>query len=294
MIISFKKIDKLLFLKILWYTYRVKKIILILLFITILSIRLPKAEAQGTVICSTSFGECTMSSQVCSQGYVMPRCPSGDCCREYYLQHQTCPYTLDCVRPTPTPIPGTKLTPTPTYPPYTPGNCPGPAPYCGPGRNCPQGQTCNGSNAFGIPEGCTGTCVSATPMPTRQTTGPPPSDNEITGGGAAATQDYAFSPFCSGGDTQINTAFGCIDITSPQKIIETLLKFSIGIAGGIALLLIILGGLQMMVSAGNPETLNAGKELMTSALIGLLLIVFSFFLLRLIGVDILGIPGFSK
>ena len=48
----------------------------------------------------------------------------------------------------------------------------------------------------------------------------------------------------------------------------------------------------MMTSAGNPEQLNAGKELIGSSIAGLLLVVFSVFILQFIGVNILGIPGF--
>lgn len=88
------------------------------------------------------------------------------------------------------------------------------------------------------------------------------------------------------------TALGCIQ-TSPQGFVQDFLGLAIGIGGGIAFLLILFGGFQMMTSAGNPEHLNAGRELVTAALSGLLLIIFSVFLLRIIGYDILRIPGFK-
>ncbi len=88
------------------------------------------------------------------------------------------------------------------------------------------------------------------------------------------------------------TAIGCIP-SDPQGFIKTFLGFAIGIAGGIAFLLILFGGFQIMTSAGNPEKLNAGRELVGAAISGLLLIIFSLFLLRLIGYNILQIPGFG-
>jgi hypothetical protein len=88
------------------------------------------------------------------------------------------------------------------------------------------------------------------------------------------------------------TAIGCIP-TDVTGLVKILLSFGMGIAGGIAFLLILLGGFQIMTSAGNPEQLEAGKELVTSAITGLLLIIFSTFILRLIGVNILGIPQFK-
>ena len=98
---------------------------------------------------------------------------------------------------------------------------------------------------------------------------------------------------CMGeGKEAVWTAFGCLP-TSSGEFVTKLLKFGSGIAGGIAFLLIIIGGFQMVMSAGNPEKLNEGKELITSAIVGLLFIIFSIFILRLIGVDILGIPGFE-
>jgi len=49
-----------------------------------------------------------------------------------------------------------------------------------------------------------------------------------------------------------------------------------------------------MTSRGDPNQLKAGQELLTSAISGLLLLIFSLVILRIIGVDILNIPGFSK
>lgn len=97
---------------------------------------------------------------------------------------------------------------------------------------------------------------------------------------------------CMDDDIHVWTAIGCVEATS-TGLLNTFLPFAIGIAGGIAFLLILFGALQMMMSAGNPEKLNAGKELVTAAITGLLLIIFSIFILRLVGVTILQIPGFS-
>ena len=109
----------------------------------------------------------------------------------------------------------------------------------------------------------------------------------------ASASTSSLSPFCNPSDPNsgVNTAIGCVP-TDPSAFIAYLLRFAIGVAGGIAFLLILFGGFQMMTSAGNPERLNAGKELISSAITGLLLIIFSVFLLKVVGVDILGIPGF--
>jgi len=87
----------------------------------------------------------------------------------------------------------------------------------------------------------------------------------------------------------IPTAIGCIDFRSPNEFVNNILRLAIGLAGGIAMLLIIFGGIQILTSAGNPEKIQAGKELITSAIAGLTLIVFSVFILRIIGVEILDI-----
>lgn len=93
---------------------------------------------------------------------------------------------------------------------------------------------------------------------------------------------------CSDGKS-IDTAIGCIPIQNTNEFIEFILRWAIGIGGGIAFLLIVFAGFQIMTSAGNPERLKAGQELLTSAIAGLILLIFSVFILRIIGVNILGI-----
>ena len=96
------------------------------------------------------------------------------------------------------------------------------------------------------------------------------------------------------------TAVGCFGQSSsagsPSTLNDFLRSFigiGTGIGSGIAMLLILFSGFMRITSAGNPERLHEAKELLTAAISGLLLIIFSVFMLKLIGVDILQIPGFG-
>lgn len=103
-------------------------------------------------------------------------------------------------------------------------------------------------------------------------------------------------PFCNTSQTGggINTAIGCIPYTSNEELVGFLFKWGIGIAGGIAFLLIIYAGFIITTSKGSPDRLKGGQELLTAALSGLILLIFSIFILEIIGVRILNIPGFGK
>lgn len=91
------------------------------------------------------------------------------------------------------------------------------------------------------------------------------------------------------GGEGIPTAIGCIPITSMTALTTFVLRWGLGIAGGIALLMIVVAGYMTMTSQGDPKRLQSGQELMTSAISGLLLLIFSIFILRLIGVNVLGL-----
>ncbi len=90
----------------------------------------------------------------------------------------------------------------------------------------------------------------------------------------------------------ILTAIGCVP-TEPAALVGAILRIGTMAGGGIALLLMISGAFQMMTSAGVPDAVKKGREQFTSALIGLVFIIFSLALLQIIGVDILAIPGFK-
>lgn len=90
----------------------------------------------------------------------------------------------------------------------------------------------------------------------------------------------------------VNTAFGPIP-TEPIAFIERLFEIILAFAGIAALGLLIFGGYKYMISRGDPEMIKSARETITSAVIGLLFIIFSFVILQMIAGDILKIPGFG-
>ncbi|HTK03155.1 MAG TPA: hypothetical protein VL401_00050 [Alphaproteobacteria bacterium] len=96
------------------------------------------------------------------------------------------------------------------------------------------------------------------------------------------------------GANDIYTAIGCVSVLESQEaFLGGILKWAVGIGGGIAFLLILYAGFMIMTSGGNPERLKAGQELLTSAISGLILLIFSIFILKFIGIDILGLGAFG-
>lgn len=103
----------------------------------------------------------------------------------------------------------------------------------------------------------------------------------------AQTCDPLGQPAGSG----IDTAVGCIPVGDMNGFLGFILKWAIGVGGGIAFLLIAYASFMIMTSSGVPDRIKAGQELLTSALAGLIMLIFSVFILQLIGVRILNIPG---
>jgi len=61
---------------------------------------------------------------------------------------------------------------------------------------------------------------------------------------------------------------------------------SIGLSGFIALIMIIYGGVQYLISAGNPTAISEAKDRIKSALLGLLIIFASFMIIQTINPDL--------
>lgn len=97
-----------------------------------------------------------------------------------------------------------------------------------------------------------------------------------------------YNPECSTANTPqgVKTAIGCLP-TDPQTFVNTALPWAVGLGAGLAFLLGLYGVLLIVVSAGNPEKMQAGRELITSAIAGLVIIVFAVFILDFIGVEVL-------
>lgn len=90
------------------------------------------------------------------------------------------------------------------------------------------------------------------------------------------------------------TSIGCVSGNFSDFIQKTLLGWGIGLAGGVSMLCIMYAAFMMQTSRGNAEAIKKAQQLLTSCIMGLMLAIFSIFILKLIGVDILRIPGFTK
>lgn len=88
------------------------------------------------------------------------------------------------------------------------------------------------------------------------------------------------------------TAIGCVE-ASPQSIITTVITIGMGLAGGIAMLMILAAAFLFSTSQGDPKRTSQARDLVTSAVIGLIFIIFSVTILQFIGVNILRIPDFG-
>lgn len=98
---------------------------------------------------------------------------------------------------------------------------------------------------------------------------------------------------CGGDGGSINSAIGCIPFKDNSTFLGWILGWAVGVGGGVAFLLIALATITIMTSQGNPDKIKEGQEHLTSAISGLILLIFTVFVLKFIGIDILGLKDFG-
>jgi len=91
-------------------------------------------------------------------------------------------------------------------------------------------------------------------------------------------------------DTSIATAIGCVSL-DPASFAGQILTLSVSLGGGVALVLLLYGFLTLAMSGGVPDKVNSAKEIITSAIGGLILITTATVLMGFIGINILNLPG---
>lgn len=91
---------------------------------------------------------------------------------------------------------------------------------------------------------------------------------------------------------QVNTALGCMPV-KVDEFVTWFLPYLFGIAGGISFLLMVSGFISMATSGGDPKKVEGAREKVTAAITGLIVSIFALFLLKLIAIDILQIPGMT-
>lgn len=88
------------------------------------------------------------------------------------------------------------------------------------------------------------------------------------------------------------TGLGCIG-TDPASFSQSMIGYGLSIGGTFSLLCIFYAAFVLQTSRGNPEKIKKAKENLRACITGLLLIIFSILIVRVIGVDILRVPGFN-
>lgn len=124
----------------------------------------------------------------------------------------------------------------------------------------------------------------------------PPTDTTCKATNTNPSQRANNAPPC-GTDiktAECETAIGKIDVKSPQDFVKQIFSYVLVIAGIGTVILFIYSGYILMTSGGDKQKVQGARETITSAIAGLLFIIFSIALLEFIGVDILKFPGFNR
>ncbi|KKU63142.1 MAG: hypothetical protein UX86_C0032G0005 [Candidatus Amesbacteria bacterium GW2011_GWC1_47_15] len=99
--------------------------------------------------------------------------------------------------------------------------------------------------------------------------------------------------FCTPGNPSsgVRTALGCLPATNAKSLVTLVFRWGIGLAGAVAFVMLVFGGITITTAGGDPKRVKAGQELITTVIQAVLLIALGVVLLNFIGVSILDLVG---
>lgn len=80
----------------------------------------------------------------------------------------------------------------------------------------------------------------------------------------------------------IGSLFPRSNFNSVPQFLAFVVQILLFLSGGVAVLFVIIGGFQYILSAGNQETATKGKKTVVNAIIGIVLIVLSYLIINVI------------
>ena len=95
------------------------------------------------------------------------------------------------------------------------------------------------------------------------------------------------------------TDVGCISVSSGSfidggasvDVVKRMLDIVTTITGGIGMVFLLRGALQLLLSRGNPDAIREGRKTIINAFIGVAFTLFALFIFRFVAQDVLRIPG---
>ncbi|HJX45796.1 MAG TPA: hypothetical protein VJ399_01360 [Patescibacteria group bacterium] len=85
---------------------------------------------------------------------------------------------------------------------------------------------------------------------------------------------------------------GVLTIQSVEYLFNNIISIALSLAGIVLFILLIMGGFKFITAGGEPAKVEGARKTLTSAIVGLIVIILSFLILRIIqtltGVDTTG------
>ena len=82
--------------------------------------------------------------------------------------------------------------------------------------------------------------------------------------------------------TQEHAYFGDSEVSPAVLFVLQVINFITKMVGVVAMLLIVIGGLMMIVSQGEEALLQKGKDTLTAAIFGIVIVMFSYIIVRFV------------